>query len=433
MPPALKDGPLLVRAGGLADASRQISGPVAVLLDGDRVLALGRPEVVGDHPATRNARQLDLSGAILLPGLVNAHTHLDLTHIGPIPYDPTGGFVGWLGQVVNRRASDAESVRASVRDGVARSLKGGVVAVGDIAGVCRTEPIEELRDSELVGVSFLEFFGIGAKAEGARAHAAESLKRARAALTDHPRVRLGLSPHAPYTVGKESYRWAMRECDRFSMPLCTHLAESPEEHDLTATGGSAFVGLLSRLGVWDDSVASEFGRGETPVGRLAPVLDHGRVLAVHVNDCADADIEALSAAGTSVLYCPRSSAYFQNDRVFGPHRYRDMLRAGITVALGTDSVLNLPPDQCDRISTLDEMRFLLRRDSTDPATLLAMATVNGARVLGLDDSLFRFPNREGAIAGITAVRADRPNPADPRRAALESTHAPMLIHPETPE
>jgi len=370
--------------------------------------------------------------SVLIPGLVNAHAHLDLTHIGPLPYDPAGGFVGWLGQVVNRRAPEADGVRASVRDGIARSLRGGVVALGDIAGVCRTEPIEELRDSPLIGVSFLEFFGIGDRAEGVRAHVSETLDRAAASLGGQQRVRLGLSPHAPYTVGVSSYRWAQQQCAGRGMPLCTHLAESPEEHDLAVTGGSAFVGLLQRLGVWDDSVAAEFGHGQTPVGRLSQILSDGRVLAVHVNDCSDLDLDTLRATGAQVIYCPRSSAYFQHERRFGPHRYRDMLSAGITVALGTDSVLNLPPQECDRISTLDEMRFLHRRDRTDPATLFAMATAAGARVLGLDESLFRFPEREGLMAGITAVGVDRPNPPDPRRAALESTQTPMLVLPEIP-
>lgn len=430
---ALKDGPLLITAAGLADASRSVPGPVAVLVEGLRVLAVGRPEAVGGHPGAGAARRVDLSGSVLLPGLVNAHTHLDLTHVGPIPYDPAGGFVGWLGQVVSRRAPDPDGIRASVQRGIALSLRGGVVAVGDIAGVSKLEPIEELRDSPLIGVSFLEFFAIGSRAEVALARTGEALAGAACVVAGQDRVRLGLSPHAPYTVGMDSYRWAARECPRRGIALCTHLAESPEEHMLIASGGSAFVALLQRLGVWDDAVAAEFGRGESPVAHLAPVLREGPAIAVHVNDCSDADLEVLASTGTTVLYCPRSSEYFHQRKAFGAHRYRDMLSAGVTVALGTDSIMNLPPEQSDRLSTLDEMRLLWRRDGTDPATLLAMATTNGARALGLEESRFRFPEREATVAGITAVPVDLPNPQDPLAAALESTHAPMLILPEIPE
>ena len=115
----------------------------------------------------------------------------------------------------------------------------------------------------------------------------------------------------------------------------------------------------------------------------------------------------LAETGTSVAYCPRSSHYFRNHESFGPHRYRDMLAAGINVCLGTDSIVNLPPDESDRLSTLDETRFLCRRDGTDPLTLLRMATVNGARALDLDPDLFIF--RSGLphpVAGLIALPLD---------------------------
>ena len=105
-----------------------------------------------------------------------------------------------------------------------------------------------------------------------------------------------------------------------------------------------------------------------------------------------------------VAYCPRASAYFGHAN----HRYRDMLGAGVNVALGTDSILCL--GTADRISVLDEMRLLHRRDATDPMTLLAMTTIKGARVLGTRESLVTL--KPGESAGLLALRiGDAPTSA----------------------
>lgn len=125
-------------------------------------------------------------------------------------------------------------------------------------------------------------------------------------------------------------------------------------------------------------------------------------LVAHVNDADDAAIRTLAHTRASVVYCPRASAYFAADRRFGPHRYRDMLTAGVRVALGTDSVVNL--DTPDRISILDEMRLLHRRDATDARTLLTMATVNGAAALGLNPGWFRLRTAPQRLAGLISIQ-----------------------------
>ena len=133
----------------------------------------------------------------------------------------------------------------------------------------------------------------------------------------------------------------------------------------------------------------------------------------------------------SIAYCPRASAYFGADQHFGSHRYRDFIAAGLTVALGTDSVINLPaasviPDGSG-LSILEEMRFLHARDGDDPLALLAMGTIHGARVLGLDESLFTF-TRGAEIAGLVAI--DGPPQRSARSeltAILESNENPRLL------
>jgi len=154
-----------------------------------------------------------------------------------------------------------------------------------------------------------------------------------------------------------------------------------------------------------------------------------------VNDADDAAIGMLACTRTTVAYCPRASDYFGATRSFGPHRYREMISAGINVALGTDSLVNLPTAAAlaanGGMSILDEMRYLYRRDHTDPVTLLKMGTLNGAQALGLNPWLFRFEgNGAGGhyIAGLVAVETVPSTDASPpARLVMESRSPPSLL------
>lgn len=413
----------LLEANGLADAAGFRSVPGALLVQtGDqrgelpRLLAAGRSEDVRVHPAAGHAVKVDAGNAVLLPGLVNAHTHLDLTHIGPREYDPDKGFAGWAGVILSNRLYDPEPLRASVREGIARSLAGGVVAIGDISGDWRTEPIIEMQGSSMLGVSFLEYFGIGRRQEQILIRLATAMSEM-AMLRRHGRVAIGLQPHATYTAGSMLMAWTA-ERQREGWPISTHLAENPPEREFVGQGTGTFRALLERLNLWDDSIMEDVGRGRSPILHFEPALGGAPWLVAHVNDCGDAELDALARGGASVAYCPRSSSYFGNHEAFGPHRYRDMLAAGVNVALGTDSIVNLPAGS-SRISTLDEMRFLFARDGVDPRLLLEMATINGARALGLDPSLFTFGSGEKPIAGIIAVAIDGQTSADPLRSVMQ--------------
>jgi cytosine/adenosine deaminase-related metal-dependent hydrolase len=242
-------------------------------------------------------------------------------------------------------------------------------------------------------------------------------------------VRLGLQPHAPNTVDLRLYEWAVERARALGLPLATHLAETMVVRRFVMEGAGPQREFLERLGLWDASVLDHIGRGVAPVEHLEPVLAAGRFVVAHVNDADDAAIERLAGTGTSVAYCPRASTYFGAERVFGPHRYRDMLEAGVNVALGTDSIVNLPAADVERcgISVLDDMRLLWRRDKTDPCVLLAMATVNGARALGLPESWFSL-GQPGRLAGLVAVRVETtPRDEDPVTRALESASPGKLL------
>lgn len=413
-----RPGVVRLNAAGVADAAIGVVAPGSLLLriHPDQVvesLAVGEPAAL-DLPALPTPdRTLDLPDHLLIPALVNAHTHLDLSHLGPIAHDPADGFVAWVEQIRAGRQQTPEDIADAVRLGIRLSIAGGTIAVGDIAGApggrISVTPARVLGESRLAGVSYLEFFGIGRSSAGVierlERFTAEDLPWLADALRGTP-ARVGLQPHAPNTVDLGVYRWAAALAERFGLPLATHLAETPEEREFIAKGTGPQRAMLERFGVWDDSALHEIAKGNHPVEHLGDVLRRHRVLCAHVNDATDEAIETLASTKTPVVYCPRASAYFGAANRFGPHRYRDMLAAGVRVCLGTDSIVNL--DTPDRISVLDEMRLLYRRDGTDPRTLLAMGTVHGAGALGLAEEPVTL--RPGPLAGLLAVPASGPNP-----------------------
>jgi cytosine/adenosine deaminase-related metal-dependent hydrolase len=225
------------------------------------------------------------------------------------------------------------------------------------------------------------------------------------------------------------YEWAARLGAERGLPLATHLAETVEEREFVAHGTGPQREMLERLGVWDNAALEHVGKGNHPVQHLAGVLGMARFVAAHVNDADDAAIETLARTGTVVAYCPRASAYFGAERPFGPHRYREMMEAGVVVALGTDSIVNLPEAAVmEGISVLDEMRFLHRRDGTDPRLLVRMGTVNGAGALGIDPAMFRIEDGN-TLAGLIAIPAD-PGQGHALERAMRGTERLELLFPE---
>lgn len=392
-----------------------------------RVLAVGSPEAVARHPDAATATPAEHPGHLLIPGLVNAHTHLDLTHIGPQPHNSAGGFASFVDLVRTRRHADPAAIAESVREGVRLSLAAGVVAVGDIAGAPRGRPspaaFHALASTAIHGVSYIEFFAIG-RTEQAALGLVEAI--ARDLAPSRARVRPGLSPHATYSVSPAAYRRAFSLAQELQLPVATHVAETPDERGFIAHATGPQRVLLEAVGAWDDCILADFGHGRTPIEHFARAIGSIHrtppVSLAHVHDLGP-DAATLAKLGASVIYCPRAGEYFGAASHFGPHRYREMLALGLNVALGTDSVINLPTAA---ISIWDEMRLLYRRDGTDAATLLRMATVNGAKALGLAEHHFAFAPGQ-SLAGLARVPF-APGSGDPVVRALRSGGNPKLLY-----
>ena len=415
MRPCESAGPrVLVVAARVLDAEGRGGGrhgPGAVLLGGGSIVAAGAPSAIG-RPV--DARVMELPAAVVVPALVNAHCHLDLSHLEPSPYE--GDFVGWIDAVRRGRATDDAAIAASMRRGLALARSGGTAFVGDIAGFGSTIPLREIAAGGMAGVSFLEVLGAGAR-EAAALEAVARIGRAAARHIAGP-VRAGISPHAPYTCSEKVYRAAAA----LGLPVSTHLAESPEEEQLLTEGGGPLAAYLEPFGFLDD--APQAGRAH-PIDLLADVLASGPVLAAHVNYLRDAHLDILARTRTTVAYCPRANAYFGHPRDGRPaHGYRRMIEAGINVALGTDGLRCL--DTPDRISVLDEMRLLHRRDGTDFVTALGMATVAGARGLGFDPCPVTLA--AGPTAGMLALPFDPADPTDPLVQVMQRDDPPQWIY-----
>lgn len=403
---------MLIRAARVLDAAGRGGGPHepgALLLENGLVRASGTPARLGE-PA--EARIVDLPASVVIPALVNAHCHLDLSHLGPLPVER--GFAAWIDAVRRGRPTDGPSIAAAVSHGIELCRIGGTAAVGDIAGNASRVPMAQLARAGLAGVSYLELLGRGR----AVAAALESVAIAAAAA---PRgdLGVGVSPHAPYTCSLEVYRAALS----LGLPVSTHLAETLEEEQMFLHGDGALAEYLGPSGLTAEVGA---GGGLHPVDHLAGVLGGRPVLAAHLNYIEDRHLDLLAGAGTAVAYCPRASAYFGHPRAGRPaHCYRRMREAGITVALGTDGLPCL--DTPDRISVLDDMRFLYRRDGTDFMALLEMATVAGAEALGLEPGPVTFA--EGPTTGAIALRFDPADATDPLVQVLTRDDAPEWVFP----
>lgn len=375
------------------------------------LLAIGTAEEVGSHPALASQAspvEIHAQDRVLIPGLVNAHTHLDLTHIGPRPFPSGRTFLDWVDTIRAERPSDPVHIAASVREGAARSLAGGVVAVGDIAGVFGIDAYRALSQTRLIGICGIEVFGLGNRQDRVIEMLGGLTEQAEMIRLQAKGMNWTWQPHAPYSVGLRVYHDCARRCGHRGVPMMTHLAETPEERQIVATGDGLQRDWLERIGVWDETCAKDFGRGASPVGHLREILAGCPTIAAHVNCASDEDIRTLESTHTTVAYCPRASVYFRQEEVFGPHRYREMLDAGINVVLGTDSVINLPEAQADRLSTLDEARLLVSRDGLDAETALGMATWRGGVALGLDRSGFSL-SPDGLprhLYGLSLVKID---------------------------
>jgi len=388
-------------------------------------------------PRFAAARVIARPGHVLTPALVNAHTHLDLTHIGPRPLaNPASPnplehdhFAAWLDMVRRERHTDPHAIAASVRAGVALLNRGGIALVGDIAGAVGGQPSTTaaaalakslLAHAMLAGISAIEFFAQGSRWQTATEAALAAVESLQPFATN--RWQPALSPHAPYSVHADAYcmaiaRMAHAHARAQHLPaVITHAAESLAERAFITHARGPLANLLANLGMLDDHARASIGQGRSPIAHLDAALPSGAALTlVHAADLNPHDVNTIAARGWRVIYCPRAAAYFASradQPPLPPHRYQELLAAGVPVALGTDSVINLPAADlaATGLSVWPEMALLVRQDHLAPRVALAMATVHGCAALNLPHLAIHFrlaplPHTSAPAAPIAGVLA----------------------------
>jgi cytosine/adenosine deaminase-related metal-dependent hydrolase len=361
------------------------------------LITVGGQRILSVEPKGSRRPDIDFGQAAILPGLVNAHTHLDLSDMRG-QARPRPDFIGWLREVIaHRRDRRPEHIRADVKTAAVECLKSGTTLIGDIAGQGTSHAV--LAEMECRSVVFFELLGLTSE----RAHrawtSAESWLAA-AKETGKP-TRPGLSPHAPYSVSQSLFERAAQA----HVPIAIHLAESPAEQDLLERRDGLFVDFLKELEVW---APDELVAGWAALIRLFERCDH--VLWIHANYL---DPTMPIPLGHTVVYCPRTHAAFGH----GPHPFREFLRAGVRVALGTDSLASNPD-----LDLLAEARFV-HRNHPDLAgdIVLRMATLSGAEALGFGEETGSLT--PGKSADLIVVPLPDKQAAEPHELLFQSEYS----------
>jgi cytosine/adenosine deaminase-related metal-dependent hydrolase len=341
--------------------------------DGWVTVDRGRIVALGHRAAHDTVREIDLGDVAVMPGLVNAHTHLELSHLrDEVP--PASAFVPWIRSLlaVRRQHPDARDpeILDAIDRAVAEAIACGTAVVGDVSNTLVS--FAALANSPLAAVVFYEIIRFNAP------DAEEVVARARRELDElapTDLVRTSLAAHAPYSVAPLVFRAIRKDVDRDPFAPCSvHLAESAEEGEFILTAGGPWRALLEDLGAWDPDWAA-------PAVSPVQYLDDGgfldaRVLAVHGVQMSAADLARLSARGTTLVTCPRSNGHTGA----GVPPIADFYRSGVRVAIGTDSLASAPD-----LSVFAEVATLRALAPSVPAAaLLDSATRQGARALGFD-------------------------------------------------
>jgi cytosine/adenosine deaminase-related metal-dependent hydrolase len=359
----------------------------------------GRIAYVGERRGAPDGTDVDLGDVALLPGLVNAHTHLELTVMRGFLEDLD--FRSWIFRLTHarREALAPEALIDSARVGIAEGLLGGITTYADTND--SGAPFRAMRDMGVRGISYQEVFGpdptqCAESLAGLRGKV-DALRREATTL-----VRAGVSPHAPYSVCDALFEGTAAFAIQEGLPVAVHIAESADESSL----------VQHALGGWAESHRSRgievVPRAASPIRLLerVGVLD-ARPLLIHCVRGDGDDVGAIARHDCSVAHCPASNAKLGH----GIAPLTDFIRAGIRVGIGSDSVASN-----NRMDLLDEVRLAIlmqrartaRFDAISASEALELATLGGARALGLEaeiGSLDVGKSADLAAFPLTALRS----------------------------
>ncbi len=380
---------LRIHAGSVHPVTAPPIEDGAVLVDDRGTIAAVGPNAV--VPTPPGARALEFPHARLLPGLVNTHTHLELTHL--TGKNTEREFAGWIrGLRVLKDATSSDEFSRSAEQGVRDAWAAGVTCVADTGST--GAPLEALARLGGRGIYYQEVFG----PDPARCAASmEELRRALDRLSPLASSlrSLGVSPHAPYTVSEPLYRSVAELARSEGWPVAMHLAESPAETEFVREGSGPFADALRARGI---HVTAHHCSPVQYLVRLGVLQRATGWLCIHCVQVDERDIEMLRHAGVGLAHCPRSNRAHGH----GTAPLAAFRRAGLRVGLGTDSVVSVGDS-----SLLAEAAAA----GLDGEDALRMLTIEGARALGLESEIGSLEvGKQGDLAVFPSTAFYRPLP-----------------------
>lgn len=333
-----------------------------IIVDSSTVIENGFIEIENGfirdvHKRTPKEKSIDHGPGVLIPPLVNAHLHLELSALnGSLPFDK--GFKLWVKMLLEKReALGKEKLIKKAQNSVQDLIKSGNLYVGDISTLGITKSI--IEDSALNGICFHEFLG------------SDILPTF---IQKNDSVSFSVAGHAPHTTSPQLLKVLKKRSKSEGLPFSIHVAESDDESEFINERKGQWADFLTSRGI--DWSSWDIG-SKTPI---AYVNDMGLLdpltIVIHLLTVNDKDVEILARSKTKVCVCPRS-----NQNLHG--KFPDiekMITVGIQPALGTDSLAS-----CDSLNVFDEMIFVKKQyPGLDPATIFSMGTINGARALGIE-------------------------------------------------
>jgi cytosine/adenosine deaminase-related metal-dependent hydrolase len=334
------------------------------------ILVVRDDKIEAVEPKGTCKADVDLGNVALIPGLVNAHTHLDLSGArGLIPPTDPEHFTDWLkGVIAYRRTRTPEQLQRDIREGLAESMKAGTTLIGDITSGGASWDV--VARSDVRSVLFWEIIGLTEERYSQQVNLMGELTGT--SLNAEPpfrfpvnqKCRWELSPHSPYSANQ------FYSSGQLVLGGAIHLAESPGEIELLSSKSGPFVAFLQELGLWNPNLITATLKDYC---RFSELFKKPQIL-VHANYLSP---NVLLGPNHTIVYCPRTHAAFGHP----PHPFREFMKRGVRVCLGTDSLASNPD-----LDILAEARFVKSRyPDFDGETLLKMVTLFGAEALGWAD------------------------------------------------